>query len=87
MSVRSGAAAAAVLPPLAVSMYVAGMPWYACVVLGLCTLGTHVVRQYWLFRLGCKALEKSSSAQVPALVAVLVNERPTCPRSRTGRRG
>lgn len=74
MSISSGAATAAVLPPLATSMYLAGMPWYACVVLGLCALGTHVLRQYWLFRLGCKALEKSSSAQVPALVAALVND-------------
>jgi hypothetical protein len=73
VSLRGGTAAA-VFPSLAMSMYFAGMPWYACVLLGLCALGTHVVRQYWLFRLGLKAIEKSSSAQVPALVAALVGE-------------
>ncbi|WP_306749617.1 hypothetical protein [Saccharothrix yanglingensis] len=68
MSITSGTATAAVLPPLATSMYLAGMPWYARVLLGLCALGTHVLRQYWLFRLGVVGADEAWRPGVGAAV-------------------
>jgi hypothetical protein len=74
VSIKGGTATAAAFPPLAASMYFAGMPWYGCVLLGVVAMATYMSRQYWLFRLGCMAIEKAAAARVPELMAALTGE-------------
>ncbi|KOV84284.1 hypothetical protein [Nocardia sp. NRRL S-836] len=77
-------ASLAVLSPLAASMYVAGMPWYACVLLGALGMSAYGVRHYLLYRLGSKALDKAAVECVPevmqALAAELNDARPSTPK-------
>lgn len=74
ISLSSGSATMAVMSPLAASMYFAGMPWYACVMLGTAGMTVCVSHQYLLYRLGSKAIDKTVASRVPELMSVLATE-------------
>ncbi len=83
---NTGSASLAILSPLAASTYLAGMPWYACVLLGALGMSAYGVRHYLLYRLGSKALDKAAVECVPevvqALAAELNDARPPTPKTR-----
>lgn len=71
---NAGPASLAILSPLAASMYLAGMPWYACVLLGVVGMSAYGVRHYLLYRLGSKALDKAAVECVPEVMQALAAE-------------
>lgn len=75
---RRGPAAVATFPPLAATMYFAGTPWYAYALLGALGLAAYMCRQYLLYRLGSKAIDRAAAARIPELMATLAGDNDSC---------
>jgi len=69
----TGSVAAGVMP-------FSGLPWHAKLILGLAGLGVYAGRQYQLYRLGCRALDRVKPDVIPDVLDVLAHPRGSSAR-------